>query len=560
MRKAASLSLFLAFLWIAVGCQRADVEFPAKAPRPVSVIRLQRSIPPSTNRISGSVQSWKTERIGFEVAGKLDWVLEPGKNVDGDIRDAEGSVIQLGTPLAKIDDTSFQVVVETARADLEVAKLDQEVAAIRLNDTLPRDIESAEADLKLAEAAYDRERKLQQRNAGSQAALDEARTRKTTQGAQLANLRSSLKQARAEWNAAKARVTRAEQNLRNAERDLANTTLHASYSGQISTVDVVPGSIVSAGSPILTLQMMNPIKIEIEVSAAQSRLLQRQRQVKVIHVRPDGSIDQRQAMVHSVDPSANPATRTFTVTILIINNQNRPAAPSEVDEGSVARCEQIWPLDLGAIVNGDTDALVVEDGAIFENDGKSYVWLLANARFGEPLPAVLKVEKTEVLPSGLRVSFLGNWIFQKVSFVDESIDADSVVTGKLSFKDVSEEKWDGESVILDSGMQWALRPGDLVSVELGHESFEPGFYLPADAIYEDRGQTFVFVAKDGAASKTAVSVAIPKNLNQGSMLRVEPTGSSSLTEDDKIIVGGVHYLSDGDSIRIVSSPKQETTL
>ena len=73
----ATLALFV----VLPGCQPARIEIPPKAPRPVTTMELNYTTPTSIFEVSGSVQSWKTERIAFEVPGRLLRVEEPGRNV-----------------------------------------------------------------------------------------------------------------------------------------------------------------------------------------------------------------------------------------------------------------------------------------------------------------------------------------------------------------------------------------------------------------------------------------------------------------------------------------------
>lgn len=533
------------------GCEKKQVDLPPKAPRPVTVMELKESTPESPFNVSGSVQSWKTERIGFEVAGRLQWVLEPGKNVQGQIRDSERNLLRQGTPLAKIDPARYEVAVESAQAALDVAILDREVVGIRINDSLPADIKSAKADVKLAETEFERMEQLKQQNAVAQTEYDSAANQLQIQQARLSNLESSLKQATAEFKAAKARVNSAEQALRDAKRDLDNTVLYGSYQGQISAVEVVPGSVISLGSPVLTLQMMDPIKIEIEVSAEQSREIQKRRQVPVTFTLPDGTEKDEKAMVYLIDPSADASTRTFTVTLLLINDQIRPPLPEHLQGLAVARTQDIWPLKISEIVGGADNVLMVEEGAIEKDGDQSYVWFIKDVSFGETISDMVKVERRNVELGSIRLPFLGNWVFQQIRFDDKSIDKEGLLAGKLEFPDIKRSEWDGESLVVDSGEQWMLRPGDLVNVNLNPDQGQPGLFVPVQAIYEDLGSTYVFVVNQDVVKKTKVRAILPDELDTDALIRIEPLETSSLPPGSKIVLGGVHYLTDGDQVRIV---------
>ena len=533
---------------------------PAKAPRPVTTMALVEGRPISKRQVTGSVHSWKNEEIGFEIPGRLEWVLEPGRNVEGQVTDVNGNVLIPGTALAKVESSQFQVAVESALAGLEVAQRNLEVAEIRLRESIPEDIKSAQSDVDLALSEYQRAKQLRPQRAISQTEFESAVNELQTTQSRLASLQSSLVQAELEVRAGQARVKSAEQDLKNARRDLANTTLYASYAGQVADVDVVPGSIVAAGSPIMNLQMMNPIKVEVEVSADQSRELQKRRQVLISYPMPDGSIRKERSILYYMDPSADPSTRTFTATFLIINRQVRSPLPHSLQQIPLARTEDVWPLNISQIISGQPGAFMIEESTIGTDGPDSYVWMVSNVRFGEEMPPVLKVEKKLVQLSPIRIPFLGNWIFRQATFVDESVSDQNLIVGPLTFFDISENEWDGESVILDSGELWVLRPGDVVSVELSPETREAGFYVPIEAIYEDRGKTYLFVVEQGVVNRSEIRVFFPDKLSTGPLLQVEPLNPNVLKDGSEIVVRGVHYLNDGESVRVIESDTQNVRL
>ncbi|MCC9600885.1 HlyD family efflux transporter periplasmic adaptor subunit [Stieleria sp. JC731] len=547
------------------GCSKRAPDIPPKAPRPVTVMKLQRVIPEKSFSVSGSVTSWKTEQIGFEVGGRVMWVLEPGKNIDGRTLDADGNVIQEGTPLAAIDPAQYEVAVDSAQASLEAAQLDAQVIAQRISDSIPADIRSSQADLKLAKSDYERMQQLRNSNAASQSEYEDAQNRLSTEQARLDRLESSKAQAEVELKAAEARVKAAKQTLRNAQRDLDNTVLYASYPGQISEVQVVPGSVVSAGSPVLTLQMINPIKVAIEVSAEQSRDLERRRQLSVSFVMPDGSPAERNAMVYSVSPSADPSTRTFSVSLLIMNEQYRSPL-SEIPGGeSFARTEDIWPLKLNKIIGAPESILVIEENSIESDDQGDYVWVATNARYGQRLKEVTTVEKHYVTVLNARIPFLGNWIFRPVLFQssvnDQSlaIDRESLIIGALEYPMNDRSKWDGKSVVVDGGAHWMLRPGDLVNASLADGQPNEGYYVPVEAIYEESGRTYVFMVEDDHVKQSEIRTELPNHLNAGSLIQIHPLAGDDFPQGCQIVVKGVHFLMDGESINVITSelPSEE---
>ncbi len=546
---------------IATGCQKPPMEFADKAAQPVTVMTLVKAMPPSSFMASGSVKSWKTEDLGFEVSGRLEWVLEPGLDVDGRIVDPDGKLIQPGTPLAQIETAQYDIAVQSAKADVEVAERKKESIEIRLLEALPVEIESAEADLNLAKIEFERMQKLNLQQAASQSEYDQAENLVQTRTTALRSLEASEKQTRAELKSAESEIRRAQQVLRDAERDLKNTTLFGSYQGQIAEVMVVPGSVVTAGSPVLRLQMSNPIKVEVELSSQQSRQIRQRRNLPASFELPDGTMRHVNAFVYSIAPSADPTTRTFTMTLLLLNEKFRDNLPESISEDTVARSEDIWPLKLNRMMGTPAEVTLVEEKSIHHDDEGAFVYRVSNAKLNDVLPKILKVKRQRLVENDLRIPFLGNWVFRSVSFLDddggsETLSLDTIYIGELEQGPSAASNWDGESVVLDAGAQWMLRPGDLVTVDLSSNDADFGFHVPIDAIYEESGETFLFVAQDGHAKKLPVQLKQSGNLDVGSLVEIQ---STALTDGMQVIVGGVHYLHDGEAVRIVQAALAVTT-
>jgi hypothetical protein len=76
------LSIGLAMLPALIGgCGSKSDENLTKSPRPVSVISLRETNPGRLDRYTGTVASWKTDQLGFEVAGLVEFVVEPETNI-----------------------------------------------------------------------------------------------------------------------------------------------------------------------------------------------------------------------------------------------------------------------------------------------------------------------------------------------------------------------------------------------------------------------------------------------------------------------------------------------
>ncbi len=558
------------------GCTQKNDESvsPAKPPKPVAIAVLRRSSPTNAQFVTGSVVPWKSEQIGFEVAGRVAEVIEPNELVTPQIGSEADEQAPDATPLARLDDEELKIAVESAQASVEVAKLNRDANLVIIEQQLPAQIESAKAEAELADIELSRALKLSNRNAISRSELDAARTNAATANSRLASSNAELAQAKVRQLALEAQILQAQQQLSEAQRSLRNAVLFSPFPGQVSQIHAVPGTYVKEGDPVATVQMMDPMTIEFEVTAHDSRRYRRGDMLPV-HV-TDGSGTSRQlsGMVYRVDTVADPAARTFTVTMHVRNEIDESADNSPDTNEPIAWTDQITPLNIGPMITGDRRQLVVRE-AVHTIDGETFVWKVTNRRWGTPSPPgdrLLSVIKVPVRITSDVIPYLGRWKFVAIEFTDPKMKMDlehDLITGKLDFKSEGStpsgdavnqrpdlENWAGCQVMLDE-QRWLLRSGDVARISLTPDEPTGGYFVPMKAVREEQGQTFIHVIDETAGHMTArrvfVDIAEGESvLGQTVLLRITSTSPEELREGMLVIVEGTHYLNDGD--RVVVSP------
>ena len=545
---------FLTTLAIFIGCGTPTESVPERRPRPVVVAELSSGQPPGASLATASVGSWKTEQIGFEVSGRVEFVVEPNTEVESKVLDENGKPIFEVEPIARLESERYDLQVARAKADVTRATQELAAAETELNVSIPAQIRAADASRILAQTELDRSEALFARRAGAEADVDRTRANFESATSQLTQLDAALKAQKAKVESLKSGVLQAEQNFRDAERNLQDCTLFASFRGQIADVSVVPGSVVTAGQPIATIQMMNPIKIELEVSAEESRQLQRTERLPLY--RMDGTMYDEMAFLYRVDPVADSLTRTFTVTMLVLNKK----LLDEESKQDVATTDDIWRLDFEFLPGAGDGRLFVEEQAMHRDEVGHYVWMITNAtvdtRRTTDDSRAFKVRKMRVTPGKLRVQFLGNWFFREVATEDPDFDpAKNFVAGRLKVSEGEPSEWNGDTLMLDSGGQWMLRPGDLVKVDLTAGDQVVGYYVPMDAICRQGSQTFLFAVEESngetIVKKLPINVVSETKLRATSSLRrIEPVGSGSL-EGIRYVTEGAHYLIDGEPVNVI---------
>ena len=231
---------------------------------PVTVQELGEAGYENTRRLTGSVGLYREEQIGFEVAGRIISVLDEGFEVDGPAYDETGRLVQAGDVIATLDHTRYE---------LQVGALDARLAAAQ------RNVDAVQAQLRLAEQTLEREMNILNEGAGTQQAVDNAQSAFDSTAARLA--------------AAEANVEAFLQDLSRAREDLEDATLIAPFPGRITAVHTTQGAVVDAGTSVVTLTLMDPVQIQVQVSADDERVIRTGAQAQVF---PGDPIQQGEAV------------------------------------------------------------------------------------------------------------------------------------------------------------------------------------------------------------------------------------------------------------------------
>ena len=259
-----------------------------------------------------------------------------------------------------------------------------------------------------------------------------------------------------------------------------------------------------------------------------------------------------------IDPVADPQTRTFTLTLLMLNEKLSSKMRQEAGEG-VATTDQTWRLDFKFLPGAKAGEKYVSKKAICQDDEGYYVWRVENASINQPFPEDrrLKVRKMRIRLGEKELPFLGNWLFQEIELLDDTFDpSTNLIAGKLTLPDARDPNtWDGDTVLLERGSQWMVRPGDLVVVDIGDTKAKPGIYVPMDAIAHLVGKTYLFLIEEEEGQKIVrrVEVNVLDDSNGGGFTSnrlVEPTDSSVKLAGRQCVVSGSHYLRDGEPVLV----------
>ena len=492
------------------------------APRPVSVLQLREIDPVKPLQITGSVHPWKEQDVAFEVGGRVEWIVEQGKQLEGRWEE-DGDVQVVGSVLASIADDTYRAAVVSAKADVDYAK-------ITLERVLPAELAEAEANRVNQQAEMDRVLAI------PETALKPIEPIQARANRDMSVAR--VEQAQAGLTAGKATLAKAQAALTQAELDLQHATLYSPFACEVAEVFVEAGGFVKAGQRVAHLVMMDPIKIDVTVSPETARRLHLRDPVRLYIA---GEKDPVVAFVHEKATAADAKTRTLRVSIMTRNRRTTTNASS-------GHRVITQPMYLRRQRDGDeTSPFMVEENRALRQDSNGYfVWAAPDQRLGDPLDpheASVTLHRFSVVPSDVRINFQGLYLFRGLSDIGE------LQQGMFIALDVPDDFEDGQKVVIAQS-DWRLRPGQLVRVLLSESPPAPGLYVPMTAILKsDEHSGVVFVAKEGLARRVEVRILE----HAGELIQIVPVDETStlLQPGSDIILDYIHFLQDREPVSVI---------
>jgi RND family efflux transporter MFP subunit len=314
--RRAPVWLLLTAGWVTVGgCGRAPAsDAPAAATRStvaVTVAPVQGVDDPVTIEATGSFAAAESSDVAPETSGRVSATL-----VD------VGAFVKAGAVLMRVQGVNAGLRLDEARA-----------AAAR-----------AESNVKLAES----QNTLAQTTAARYAALvatgDVSRTVADQASTQAETARESV-------NTARATLAEARAQLAIAEKAVADVVVDAPFAGFITARHVSVGEYVQPSTAVVTLVIIDPLRLQLTVSAVQA-----------------GQVGVGQAVVATVD--AYPE-RSFTGRITAINPAVSPESRSLAVEARVPNPEAMLKPGMFAVAQIDLGreerALLVPRRALIED-------------------------------------------------------------------------------------------------------------------------------------------------------------------------------------------------
>jgi multidrug efflux pump subunit AcrA (membrane-fusion protein) len=328
------LTALLLFAIVLAGCasnQAASVKATGPQIIAVSTAQAASRMVPASFEETGTFIADETSDIAPMVPGR---VLATPVNV--------GDFVKQGQVVCELDHRDAELRLEQARAQLNEATSAMHQAQSRIGlrgeaqfdaNTVPEvaaaraNYESAQAQARLAAADAKRYENLVASGDVSRSAFDRAHTQQETADAMVNAARqqyeAALNGARQGFGAvesAQAGLAAAQAQLAQAEKGLADTTIHAPFDGNITARPVAAGEFVSNNNKIATIVRMGSLKLQLQTPEQRASRAQIGMPV-VAHVSayPDREFT---GAVTAIDASVDPASRVFIVEARFDNGKS----------------------------------------------------------------------------------------------------------------------------------------------------------------------------------------------------------------------------------------------
>ena len=478
--------------------------------RPVTVIELSLQDYARERTLTGVVGLYREEDIGFEIDGRVTTVLEVGLEVRGPAYDEQNNLVRQG---------DFIAAMESARYGSQVGALQARLDAAR------RNLQAMQAQFTLAQQTLERQKAILVEGAGAQQAVDDAQSTFDQSTAQLAAQRATVQE-----------VTR---QLDTATEDLGDAVLFAPFSGRITKVYISEGAVVSGGTPVVTLTLMDPVRIQVEVSADDERDIGTGDRAIIWPKDPlhDGKRVPINAIVFEKSAVADPALRTFRID-MITRNQRRHVDQLNPELAGLPIINDYLPVIRE--YQGEEGPMFVPVVAVISEGDENFVLRLPGVSFhsgGERSAVGKHIPEKVKITFGDQYTTVVNWNFRSIMPNEGLTEGDFLILNPLP---------NYVNGVAGGRPQWLLRPRDLIPVQFALSNTTPGFYVPNRAITLIGGNQIVFIVEDGVAKARPVSI----HETFEELRRIEGEG---ITSGASLIVGGVHYVSDGQPVIVTAT-------
>jgi RND family efflux transporter MFP subunit len=352
--------LIVMAMFIAAGCgsDYSATGAPPKAEREAVTPRLVRVVPVSQDTmargtvVTGTLAAEDQVVVSFKVDGRLSEIA-----VD------LGSRVRKGQIIAQLDPTDFRLRVRQAEAALQQARARLGLSPDGTDDRVDPEhtplVRQAQAMLAEARRSHERMRSLWERQLIARAELDTA-----TATLQVAEGR--YEDAIEEVRNRQAVLAERRSAVAIARQQLLDSALKAPLDGAVRQRHASAGEYLEAGSPIVTVVRMHPLRLRLAVP---ERVAVDVRIGQMVNLKVEGDRAVYHGRVARLSPAINEDDRTLLVEAEVPNEhgQLRPGTFAEAEIVTAAEERAIFvPAASVVTFAGIEKVMTVRDGVSVE--------------------------------------------------------------------------------------------------------------------------------------------------------------------------------------------------
>lgn len=372
---------------------------PPTGVMPVAVYKVKVKEIEGSITYTGTVQAYEDEDVYPRVTGYIEKMpsypgdlikkgslivqLDPSKmseykaKLEGSVGALHGAMHNEGTAYSQLDETKYNLNAAVQNEESSKEALNEALAKL---EYLQQDINRQEQLLKQEVISLDEYQKELSKLKSTKASVEQ----KKAKVKQAAYLRLSAKAA---YTAAKKHVEHLCSEVTQAKANLENATIYDKYTKIFAKDDIVvtkrlisPGVVVSPGMLILKLAYVNKVRVQASVASQDAMVLHIGDTVYLKSA--EDNTNTFKSKITSIFPSADPASRTFTVESLIDNRKRISGKLQVNDLYKLSKLSNYWFMPgqyvIMQIITGSKLGLVVPSNTIIYENGSTKVWVVAN--------------------------------------------------------------------------------------------------------------------------------------------------------------------------------------
>ncbi|TKI55249.1 efflux RND transporter periplasmic adaptor subunit [Brevibacillus antibioticus] len=350
--------LALLAITLVAGCSSPQAETPptekVEAATPVQVETVATGTVVSDSGLTAKLAPSEEVQVSPKMGGKISSL--PVKL---------GQHVTKGQVLFKLDEKDLVNGVKQAEASYNVSKASLNQAGSSSDQGLVQaknSLKQAETALQDAKVNQQRMQQLFSQGAISAQQMEQANSQLTTAQTSYDNAQQTLQSAgqKTSVQVSEASVQQAQVSLQNAREQLANATVTSPINGYISSVNGAVGQMAGQ-QPVVVVVNTNPLLVKANLSEADITKVKVGTTVKVNVQSTGKTID---AKVTAMSPVMDSQLKAYPVEITIPNPSNE------------LKSDMVVNVTFPTVGESGAKSIVVTRGAVFDRDGKQYVFKL----------------------------------------------------------------------------------------------------------------------------------------------------------------------------------------